>query len=64
MAGTLSLPPQVNGRIHGSVRLAVERISWRVVRPPDSSQVFALLRPQRVLVFGRPPAHTSVIAWN
>ena len=39
MAGTLSLPPQVNGRIHGSLRLAVERISWRVVRPPDSSQV-------------------------
>jgi hypothetical protein len=39
MAGTLSLPPQVNGRIHGSLRLAVERINWRVVRPPDSSQV-------------------------
>jgi hypothetical protein len=42
MAGTLSLPPQVNGRIHGSLRLAVERISWRVVRPPDSSQVTAV----------------------
>ena len=55
MAGTLSLPPQVNGRIHGSLRLAVERINWRVVRPPDSSQVIPsdalvsrLLRPWHV----------------
>ena len=52
----LSLPPEVEGRIHGSLRLAVERISWRVACPPDSSQVSLAFR-HPACVSGRARAH-------
>jgi hypothetical protein len=67
----MSLPPRVNGRIHGSLRLAVEAVEWRVVRPPLSTQVRvkfwgekgygALLRPANC---SRGPALASTVFYS
>lgn len=34
-----SLPPQVSGRIYGSLRLSIEGITWMLEDPPASTQV-------------------------
>ncbi|KAJ1468409.1 hypothetical protein T484DRAFT_1920382 [Baffinella frigidus] len=67
----MSLPPRVDGRIHGSLRLAVESVEWRVVQPPVSTQVRvkfwgekgygALLRPASC---SRGPALSSSVFYS